>query len=110
MESHIDTSLVLQMVGVITLVLGGGVAWGQQQNKIKNHQKIIDDCKMGELMTEAKCKGYHETHQASTNVHLDNITKALDGIAKDNKDSELRLGSLASRIDIIFDRWERNHE
>jgi hypothetical protein len=109
MSDETDIRLWSTLIGWAVMIFGGGAAYGHIKHKTDAHQKAIDNCKMEDLMTEDKCREFHGTHQEATDVTLTNIQRTLDDIRQDRKDSETRLGAMAGRIEVIFDRWERQN-
>ena len=109
MTPETDLKLWAYLIGWIVVVFGGGVAWGYLKHQIMSHQKVIEACKLGDLMTEEKCKVLHGVRQELSDVKLDNIETMLKDMQEDRKDADRRMGRLVSRIDVIYDRWEQQN-
>jgi len=109
MSDETDLRLWGTLIGWIILIFGGGAAWGTLKHKTDSHQKSIDGCKMSDIMTENKCREFHSTHQVATTEKLNGIQHTLDRMEADRTKVEGKLGALAGRIEVIFDRWEQKH-
>lgn len=110
MADETNVQLWSNLAGWIIMVFCGGVGFGHLKHQSNSHQKAIDNCNVGSLMTEVKCKEFHHTHQAATNIKLDTIQSTLDELKVDRRKVDQRLGQLASKIDVMYDRWEQRHE
>jgi len=104
-----DLKLWGTIVGWIVLIFGGGVAWGHHNRQIAEHQKTIDKFDTNSLMTEKKCEALHDTWQETTDVKLNNIEAMLNEMKTDRRKIDERLGALSSKIDVMYDRWERSN-
>ena len=104
-----DTDLRLwgTIIGWLFFVFTGGIAWGKHQTRLDTHQKAIDN--WGDVVTEEKCRGYHKTYQQGTLVQFENIEKLLCELKMDRKATDVRLGEMASKLDVMADRWERQN-
>ena len=111
MSTAIETDFKLwaTLIGWFVMIFGSGAVWGGHRRQLTEHQKAIDGCKMEDLMTEDKCKEFYETHQESTDNKLNNIEAMLTDMKTERRDINKRLGRMASRVDVIYDRWERQH-
>lgn len=90
--------------GAIILLLGAGVAWGKHQQKIEEHQKIIDKCHLENLMTEEKCDKLHQARQATTDSQL----KSLLDMQKEMRDNmvqyQIQLSAAVGRVENLAGR------
>ena len=91
------------------LLIGGGIAWGLLKAHVSTLAKKFEQCKPENIMTADKCRDFHETRQAATNVQLTNIEKMLTEMKLDRRKFDGRLGALSSKIDVLTDRWERGN-
>ena len=111
MEAHVDLKFIILIVGfVVTItatIIGVGIAWGKHQRQLEEHQKAIDNCDQGNLMTIEKCKTFHDQTQEVTNVKLEGIQTTLDDMKKDRNKVDVTLGSLAVKLEVLMDRFER---
>ena len=107
MTAETDHRLWATLIGFFVLIFSGGAAWGHHRRQLAEHQRAIDGCKMEDLMTEDKCKEFYETHRESTDTKLTNIENMLTDMKTERRDIDKRLGRMASRVDVIYDRWER---
>lgn len=107
MADETDMKLWATLIGWFVLIFGGGAAWGHHSRQITDHQKVIDNCNMSKLMTEDKCKNFHETHQRTTQMQLSNIEQLLNDLKIDRRDMDTRLGDMASKLDVLYGRWEQ---
>ena len=95
------------IIGWFVLIFGGGSAWGILKHKTDAHQKIIDKCNVADIMTVTRCQDFHTTHQEATKVQLDNIETGIAEMKVDRHRLEQKLNDLVSKINVIYDRWER---
>ena len=107
MTVETNYNLWATLIGWVGLIFAVGVGWGHLKHQLISHQKAINGCKMEDLMTEDKCKEFYDTHQESTDNKLTNIENMLTDMKTERKDIDRRLGRMASRVDVIYDRWER---
>ena len=98
------------LVGWGVVIFGGGVGFGHLKRQTDEHQKAIDKCSSGDLMTQKKCDSLHESRQQTTDVKLDTIEKMLAEMKVDRCKIDERLGALGSKIDVMYDRWERRND
>jgi len=97
------------LVAAATLTAGGGVAWGMLKSRVSDLSEKFTKCKVEDLMTVEKCKDFHDTRQAATQVQLANIESLLKEMKQERRKFDERLGALASKLDVLDDRWGRAH-
>ena len=97
------------IVGWVVMVFGGGAAWGQHKRQLTEHQKVIDNCKMGELLSIDRHKEICDSKQAPVMIQLKSIESMLNEMKSDRRKFDERLGALSSKLDVLDDRWGRNH-
>jgi len=94
--------------GAIIVLLAAGIAWGKHQQKIEEHQKVIDNCHLETLMTEEKCKRFHEISRDST----ENQLKGIFDMQKEMRDNlaryQIQLSAAVGRIENLAGRIERD--
>jgi len=96
------------VLGIVGILMVTGIAWGKHQQKIEEHQRVIDNCHLETLMTEEKCKRFHEISKDST----ENQLKGIFGMQKEMRDNQaqfqLQLSTAVARIENLAGRMERD--
>ena len=84
------------------------------ESQLRQHQKIVDGCKVGDLMTEEKCRDFHSRAQEVTNAKLTAIEANQHTLKEDwremsreLKQYQVQLGAAASRLENIAGRLDR---
>ena len=95
------------IITAAAMVAGGGVAWGVITSKVGHLADKLRACKTEDIMTAKRCREFHDTRQKTADVKLDTIQKMLNEMKEDRRKFDERLGSLSSKIDVMYDRWER---
>jgi hypothetical protein len=88
----------------------GGVAWGKHEAKLKDHDKVLLRIPVDKIMTEDRCRQYHQDRQETTDLKLEQIKASIDEIKEDRKmekaSTRLQGGSLFSKIDELIEKIE----
>jgi len=106
MSSFVETWEAIS--GAIIVLLGAGIAWGKHQQKLDEHQKVIDKCDLSKIMTEDKCKTMYENNRNSTESQLKSIMDMQREMRDNLAHYQLQLSSAIGRIENLAGRMESN--
>ena len=109
-SAETDIKLWATLIGWFVMIFGGGAVWGGHKRQLGDHQKVIDNCHLDQLMTEDKCKTLHETRQETADVQMAGIQRTLDKVERCQEKVDARLGKLTSSLEIYMDRWDRSQK
>jgi len=94
--------------GAVIVLLAAGIAWGKHQQKIEEHQRVIDNCHLETLMTEEKCRHLHDSRQTTTDSQLKSIFDMQKEMRDNQAQFQLQLSTAVARIENLAGRMERD--